>query len=87
MKEIERLKNRLKRINGRNSLSIMIFVDDNEIMVQYFIEGAIPCKGVECFFNKNAVSGFITNLKEKYRIFSENCNIWEFINDLKEWEE
>ena len=75
MKEIERLKNRLKRINGRNSLSIM---------VQYFIEGAIPCNGVECFFNKNAVSGFITNLKEKYRIFSENCNIWEFINDLKE---
>ena len=84
MKEIERLKNRLKRINGRNSLSVMIFVDDNEIMVQYFIEGAIPCKGVECFFNKNAVSGFITNLKEKYRIFSENCNICEIIDDLKE---
>lgn len=84
MAEIKRLMDRVKRVRNANRLSVMIFVDDNEIMVQYFIEGAIPCKGVECFFNKNAVSGFITNLKEKYRIFSENCNICEIIDDLKE---
>lgn len=57
----------------------------NNSRVNYFIGGAISdSSGFKCFSNRNAVDGFLSDLMEKYHIFSENCYIWEFINDLEE---
>ena len=84
MAEIKRLIDRVKRLHNNNRLSVMIFVDDDEVRVSYFIEGAISDSGGKCFSNRNAVDCFISGLMEKYHIFSENCYIWELINDLEE---
>lgn len=84
MTQINRLMNKVKKLNSGNRLSVMIFVDDNEVRVNYFIEGAISDSGFKCFSNRNAVDGFLSDLMEKYHIFSENCCIWELINDLEE---
>ena len=87
MTQINRLVNKVKRLKEGNRLSVMIFVEDDEVRISYFIEsieGVVSNSGGECFSKRSDVDDFLADLMEKYHIFSKNCYIWEFINDLEE---
>lgn len=83
MTEIERLMNRVKKLNKGNMLLAMVDIgDDFNIEISYSIYGATSSGGTVCCADKNAVDKFISNLMEKHCISNEFCTV--IVNDLVE---
>lgn len=83
MSEIKRLMNKVKRLNKGNRLLAMVHIGDGvNIEVSYSVDGATSRGGTVYCADKDAVDKFISDLMERYRIFSENCTV--IVDDLDE---
>lgn len=84
MAEINRLMKRVKKLNQGNRLLALVFVNDDKIKVNYFVDGAITVRGTEYCSDENALDELIFSLMQEYYIFKENCCIYQFEGDPDE---
>lgn len=75
MTQINRLTERIRRLNNGNTLLAMITDGDNRFHLNYYIDGRIKKHGTLYFDSLEQVYEKIEELKEEYRVFTENCDI------------